>query len=144
MTENVVIIPNSKLSQSTVVNTYLPNKEMVITVESGVAYNSDLNKVEQVTLQAAEQIQANIPGAVNSFKPTIRFHTFADSNINFTVYLKIHDFSTKLLVVHEFIKLLKTSFDKEGIEISYPIRNLYYRSLPEANMPKLVKLKKGK
>ena len=72
---------------------------MVITVESGVACNSDLNKVEQVTLQAAEQIQANIPGAVNSFKPTIRFHTFADSNINFTVYLKIHDFSTKLLVV---------------------------------------------
>ncbi|MBI2079257.1 mechanosensitive ion channel family protein [Candidatus Micrarchaeota archaeon] len=121
----IVIIPNSRLSQSVVVNTYLPNKEIAVLVECGVAYDSDLEKVEKITNQVAEQIQKNVSGAVKIFKPFIRYHTFGDSNINFTIILRAEEFTAGYLIKHEFIKALKRRFDQESIEISFPARNVY-------------------
>ena len=43
---NVVLIPNAKLSQAIVTNYYLPEKEMAVLVQVGVHYGSDLKKVE--------------------------------------------------------------------------------------------------
>ncbi|MBI5553739.1 MAG: mechanosensitive ion channel family protein, partial [Candidatus Diapherotrites archaeon] len=34
---------------------------------------------------------------------------------------KVND---KFLVIHEFIKELKVAFDREGIEISWPVRKI--------------------
>lgn len=121
----IVIVPNSKLSQSLLVNTYLPDKEMAVLVNCGVAYDSDLEKVEKVTVEVAAQIQKNVPGAVKTFIPFIRYNTFADSNINFTVILRGEEYTTKYLITHEFIKALKSRFDREGIEISFPVRKVY-------------------
>ncbi|MEW6295871.1 MAG: mechanosensitive ion channel domain-containing protein [Candidatus Diapherotrites archaeon] len=122
----IVIVPNSKLAESIIVNNSLPQKEMAALVQCGVAYNSDLKKVEKVTVDVARKIQKTVPGAVKEFEPFIRYHTFADSNINFTVILRVETFVDKYLVMHEFIKALKERYDKEGIEISWPVRKIYY------------------
>jgi len=34
--------------------------------------------------------------------------------------------AAKYIVIHEFIKALKARYDKEGIEISWPVRKVYY------------------
>ena len=65
-------------------------------------------------------------GAVKDFEPFIRYHTFGDSNINFSIILRVQAFVDKYVVTHEFIKALKKSYDKEGIEISWPVRKIYY------------------
>jgi len=122
----VVIVPNSKLVDSVVVNDSLPQQEMSIVLQCGVSYDSDLKKVERVTVDVAKKIQKTVPGAVKEFEPFIRFHTFADSNINFSIILRVEKFVDKYLVTHEFMKMLKERFDKEGIEISWPIRKIYY------------------
>jgi len=124
----IVFVPNSKLSQSIVVNTYLPDKEVAVPVDCGVAYHSDLEKVERVTTKVAQHIQQSVPGAVKTFKPFIRYKTFGDSNINFTIILRAEEYVSGYLITHELIKALKKEYDKEGIEISYPARNIFYRT----------------
>ena len=121
-----VIVPNSKLANSIIINNSLPVLEMSTTVQCGVAYDSDLDKVEKVTFDVAKKIQETVPGAVSAFEPLIRFHTFGDSNINFSVILRVEQPVAKYVIMHEFIKALKARFDEEGIEISWPVRKIYY------------------
>jgi small-conductance mechanosensitive channel len=122
---NLVIVPNSKLADSVVMNNYLPKREMSVLVQCGVDYGSDLKKVEKITIDVAKKIQKTVPGAVKDFEPFIRFHTFSESNIDFTIILRVEKFVDKYLIKHEFIKALKERFDKEGIEISWPIMKVY-------------------
>ncbi len=121
----IVIVPNSKLAESVITNNSLPEQEMAALVQCGVAYGSNLKKVEEVTVDVARKIQKTVPGAVKAFEPFIRYHTFGDSNINFSVILRVEKFVDKYLVIHEFIKALKERYDKEGIEISWPVRKIY-------------------
>ncbi len=121
----IVIVPNSKLAENIIVNVSLPEEEMAALVQCGVAYGSDLKKVEKATIDVARKIQKTVPGAAKTFEPFIRYHTFGDSNINFTVILRVEKFVDKYLVIHEFIKALKERYDKEGIEISWPVRKIY-------------------
>ncbi|MCP5104829.1 MAG: mechanosensitive ion channel family protein, partial [bacterium] len=121
---NYVIIPNSRLSSAIVVNFYRPRKEMNVLVEVGVDYTSDLEHVERVTLEVANDVIRNVPGADKKFSPFMRYHTFGDSSINFTAYLRCEEFFDKFLVQHEFVKRLKKRYDREGINIPFPIRTV--------------------
>lgn len=122
----IVIIPNSKLAESVIINQSLPEKQMSAVVECGVAYTSDLERVEKITLEVARKIQKEVPGAVRTFEPFMRYHTFGDSNINFSVILRVEKPGDRYLVIHEFIKALKKRYDEERIEISWPVRKIYY------------------
>lgn len=121
----IIIVPNSKLAETTITNTSLPDPDIAVLVECGIAYGSDLEKVEKITVEVARKIQKTVNGAVKDFEPFIRYHTFADSNINFTAILRAEKFVDKYLIKHEFIKTLKARYDKEGIEISWPVRKVY-------------------
>ncbi|MFH1774572.1 MAG: mechanosensitive ion channel family protein [Methanobacteriota archaeon] len=123
---NIIVIPNSKLVQSRIINYYLPVEEMSVVMQCGVGYASDLEKVERVTIEVAREIQKTVPGAVKNFEPFIRYHTFGDSNINFSIILRVEKFVDQYLLGHEFIKKLHKRYREEGIEISFPARILYY------------------
>lgn len=53
-----------------------------------------------------------VPGGVCEFQPFIRYHTFAESSVNFTVILRAREFVDQYLVKHEFIKRLHARFRK--------------------------------
>lgn len=119
---NLIIIPNGKLSQAVVTNYDLPEKELAVLVQVGVAYGSDLDKVERVTVDVAKETLREVPGGISTFSPFIRFHTFGDSSINFTVILRGKEFVDQYVLKHEFIKRLHARYRKEGIEIPFPQR----------------------
>ncbi len=119
---NMIIIPNKSIVNSKVLNYCYPTKETAVLVEVGVHYNSNLEQVEKITAEVAEEVMKTVAGGVVEFKPFIRFHTFADSSINFTVILRAKEFVDSFLIKHEFIKRLHERYKKEGILIPYPIR----------------------
>ena len=125
LTDNLLIIPNGKLAESNIINCSLPKQDMSIWIPCGVSYESNLKYVEKITLEVAKEIQKTIPGAVKDFEPTFRFKEFGDSNINFITVLRINDPMKRFTVRSEFIKALKERYDKEKIEISWPIRKIY-------------------
>ena len=121
---NIVVIPNRNLVNSVITNYYLPEQELAVLVQVGVHYNSDLEQVERVTCQAAKEIMQSIPGGVPEFDPFIRYHTFDDSSINFTVILRAKEFVDNYRIKHEFIKHLHQAYNKADITIPFPIRTL--------------------
>jgi len=125
LTDNLLIIPNGKLAESNITNFSKPKQDLSIWVPCGVAYESDLKKVETVSLEVAKEIQQTVEGAVKDFEPAFRYREFGDSNINFITVLRVSEPQIRFTVRNEFIKALKERFDKEKIEISWPIRKIY-------------------
>ncbi|MBI4163117.1 MAG: mechanosensitive ion channel family protein [Candidatus Aenigmarchaeota archaeon] len=123
---NIVIIPNSKLSESFIENYNSPNENFVIEVDVGVGYLSDLELVDKITVDVATDVQRTVQGALRDYKPDVLYQDFGDSNINFKVRLQAESAEARHLVKSEFIKRLKKRYDKEGIEISWPVRKIYY------------------
>ncbi|MFA5337672.1 MAG: mechanosensitive ion channel family protein [Candidatus Omnitrophota bacterium] len=123
---NVVLIPNAKLAQAIIINYYLPEREMAVLVNLRVHYKSDLKKVERVTCEVAKEVMKEVAGGVPEFEPFIRYNTFADFSINFTVILRAREFVDQYLVKHEFIKKLHERYSAENIIIPYPIRAINY------------------
>ncbi|HZD67412.1 MAG TPA: mechanosensitive ion channel family protein [Actinomycetes bacterium] len=121
---NLVLVPNSKLVDSVVVNCYYPDQEMAVLVDVGVAYDSDLGHVERVTVEVAAEVLHDVEGGVSDFRPFLRYHTFNDSSIDFTVILRAREFTDQYLLKHEFVKRLHRRYKAEGIVIPFPIRTL--------------------
>ncbi|MDD5067441.1 MAG: mechanosensitive ion channel family protein [bacterium] len=121
---NIVIVPNSKIASATITNYHMPDKEIAVLLDVGVSYNSDLEKVEKVTVETGRKILKQIPGGVAGFDPFIRFHTFGDHSINFSVILRVREYVDQYLVKHEFIKELFNAYKKENIEIPFPVRKI--------------------
>ncbi len=124
---NLLIVPNGKLAESILTNYQMPNDEVAVYIRNGVAYDSDLQQVEQVTLAVANRLVRDTPGAATDFEPIMRYTAFADSNINYVVIMRAKDWPTSRLLQHRFIKAVKQRYDEVGIEISFPARNLYLR-----------------
>jgi small-conductance mechanosensitive channel len=126
LSNNIIIIPNSKLSNTIVTNYQLPEKDLSVPVELGIHYNSDLTKVEKITAEVAAEVMKEVPGGMPEFQPSVRYHTFGDSSIDFTVMLRCKSFVDQYAIKHEFVKRLHERYKKEGIVIPYPIRAINY------------------
>jgi small-conductance mechanosensitive channel len=122
---NIVAIPNSKMAESKIINYNVPNTEIGFKVESGVAYDSDLEKVEKISLQVAKEILKK-HNPVKGFEPIFRYSEFGDSSINFKVVLRTKTLGDSYLIKHEFIKALKKRFDREKIEIPFPQTDVHF------------------
>ncbi|MBN2224809.1 MAG: mechanosensitive ion channel family protein [Deltaproteobacteria bacterium] len=127
LANNMIIVPNSKLASSIVTNFHRPEEEMSVLIQVGVSYDSDLARVEQVTKEVARAVMGEVDGAIPAFEPFIRYHTFGDFSIDFTVILRAREYVNRYLIKHEFIKKLHNRYKKEGIEIPFPVRTLYVR-----------------
>ncbi|MCB0527387.1 MAG: mechanosensitive ion channel family protein [Lewinellaceae bacterium] len=126
LSNQTIILPNSKLAESTVTNTWIPDPAISVLVPVGIHYDSDLEHVERVALEVANAIQSSHPCALHEHEPTLRYFEFADSSINFKVALRAVEFSEQFALRHDFIKALHARFKKEGITIPYPIRTLEF------------------
>lgn len=122
---NLVVVPNSKLSSSIITNYHQPQKEIQVRIDAGVSYDSDLEKVERVTIEVAKNLMKEHPGGVPEFEPFIRYSAFADFSINFTVFLRAKEFTDQFPIRHEFIKRLHKRYKEEGIVIPFPIRTVH-------------------
>jgi len=117
-----VLIPNGQVFSSPIVNfTHAPERRAEI--EVGITYTSDLDKVARVALDAIQQL----PFVLKQPKPSVAFHTFGDSSINFTVYYWYN--GLELLppaALDPGVRAIKNAFDLADITIPFPIRTIYF------------------
>ncbi len=129
---NIVVIPNSKLSQSVVTNYYLPEKRMSLLIPIGVSYASDPEKVEQILVEEAKKAVGEIPGLLGEPEPFVRFIPgYGDSSLDFTLICQVKEFVDQYLAQHELRKRIFRRFKQEGIEIPFPHRTVYLREEKE-------------
>ncbi|WP_039750985.1 mechanosensitive ion channel family protein [Chlorogloeopsis fritschii PCC 9212] len=128
LSNNVIIVPNSKLGTSIFTNYHLPVKEITLTLNVGVSYDSDLDKVERVTLEVAREVMQEIAPGLMKNEPYMRFHTFGDFSINYTLYMRVNEFFEQRLAKHLLVKKLHKRYQQERIEIPFPIRDVYVQN----------------
>ena len=129
LANNLIVVPNARLAQAIVVNHHLPSQDLAVLVDVGVDYASDLRHVERVVVDVGREVMREVAGGVPDFEPFIRYHTFGDSSIDFSVILRAKEFVDQYLIKHELVKRLHTRFNGEGIVIPFPIRTIAYREL---------------
>jgi len=127
LSNDLVIVPNSKLAGSRIINFYLPDPQTACPVEVEVSYGSDLEKVERVTVEVAREVLRRVEGEIPGFEPYLRYHTFGEHGIRFTVVLRVKEYTDRHRLIHEFIKELHRRYREEGIEIPFPVRTVYVR-----------------
>ncbi|MDJ0733085.1 MAG: mechanosensitive ion channel [Nostocaceae cyanobacterium] len=127
ISNNTVIIPNSKLASSIFINYHLPEKQITLTMNVGVSYDSDLELVETVTTEVAKEVMAEIAPDLMNNEPYIRFHTFNDFSIDFTLYMRVSEYFDQRIGKHLFVKKLHKRYQQEGINIPFPIRDIFIK-----------------
>lgn len=125
ITNNTIVIPNSRLIDASFKNYSLPEQEMLIPIIIKISYESDLEKVEQITLNVAKEIMETVKGGVPEYEPFLCYEKFDYFCINCTVYLKVKEYYDQLIVKHEFIKKLNQTYKVEKIKIPFPLDNNY-------------------
>ena len=127
LANNLIIVPNTKLSSAIFKNFHLPAQEISMQIPVPVSYDSDLEKVERVTLEVAKEVMQNVPGGIPEFEPFIRYQEFKEFELSLVVFLRVEEFFGQGLVKHEFIKKLHKRYQEERIDIPYPSRNVYLK-----------------
>jgi small-conductance mechanosensitive channel len=124
---NTIIVPNSKLASAIVTDFNIPGEVISMSIEVGVSYDSDLEKVEKVTTEVAREVLKETGMGVPEFEPSVTYKKFGDSSINMDVNIRVKKFVDQYTVKHEFIKRLHKRYREEGIEIPFPVRTVYIK-----------------
>lgn len=117
-----IIIPNKMIIQNPLKN-FTVNGERRLDLSCGVSYNDDLERVQEIAIQAIEESDVDH----DEKKPLEVFYEgFGDSSINFQlrIWLNLCDKHSYLKSRSQAIISMKKAFDKEGINIPFPIRTL--------------------
>ncbi|MEA5570339.1 mechanosensitive ion channel family protein [Calothrix sp. UHCC 0171] len=116
VSNNAIIVPNSKLASAIFINCHLLAKESTLTVNVGVNHDSDLENVERITVEVAKDVMQQVSPKLVVHEPFIRFQKFGETSIDFTVFMRVNDFFDQRIARHLFIKALHKRFKIEGIK----------------------------
>ncbi len=122
----IVIIPNSKLSQSIVTNYNLPEPWIQVAIPINVSYDTDVDRLEQILVEEGKKAIKEVPGMLPDFEPVVRFMPgFGDFSLNFVFVFRVKQFVDQYFVQHELRKRILKRFRQEGITIPFPIRTVH-------------------
>lgn len=128
--DSMLLIPNNKFGQSSFINFNRPVSELQVSVDIGVAYDSDLEQVERVAIEAALAAQAEVNDSGFEFAPYVRWRSFGDYAIQFRVYCRADHATKQYRLTSACIKQVFSRFRQEGIVIPIPERTIHMK-LPE-------------
>lgn len=120
-----IIVPNADFISSKVVNWSYTNRDVRFNFPVGVSYNSNPEQVRAVLLEVARAH----PGVLHDPGPSVLFHEFGDSSLNFTLRVWTREFATIPGVLRSDLNFsISRAFKHHGIEIPFPQRDLHIRS----------------
>jgi len=114
-----VIIPNSKIMDGTIVN-FSANPTRRIDMVFGVSHSADLDKVISLLQSLIDEDERILKDPA----PLVAVMSHGESSINLTVRVWVES-SNVLSVNFDMQKKVKQRFDKEGIEIPFPQRDVH-------------------
>jgi len=129
LANNLIVLPNNKLVNDKLVNLTEPTNETIHEVVVGVAYGTDVSKVEKLMMDIAMNNKDVLRGAGK--EPVVRFNSFGESSLEFKLYFWVGDFTAKYRVAHELRKEIDRKFSTSGIEIPFPQRTIYIKESPK-------------
>lgn len=117
----MVIVPNAAVYTNAITN-YSKVDQRRINLDVGVGYETDLQKADDLLVGVAE----GLSGVKDDPAPFVVFKAFGDSSINATLYFWIDTSEAAYFdTLDAATKGVKEVFEREGINIPFPIRTVY-------------------
>ena len=119
--DKIVVIPNHKFISEIIINYTQNHKTTRESVKIGVAYGSDVKKVEALLLQSVTQQS----GVLKKPKPFVLFDDFGDSALQFSVLFFITDSFSDPKIKSEIRFTIDQLFRENNISIPFPQRDVH-------------------
>jgi small-conductance mechanosensitive channel len=116
----VIIIPNNEIMKRDIVNYTLSNTRIRVRINIGISYEADLAQAKAIVLEVARQadwISSTPP-------PKVVVRNFGDSAVDLQARVWIEDARRRMDTISFITDKVKEAFDREGIEIPYPKRDI--------------------
>jgi len=120
-----VMIPNEDFITNRVTNWTFTNEKGRIYISVGVSYDSDLDKVKKLILEAAKEHD----NCSKETEPECYLTEFADSSVNFDLYFWVDDIvSGRKRSKSDVLFAIWHKFKKHNIEIPFPQRDVHIKN----------------
>lgn len=128
-----IIIPNSVISEETIINSNILDEKIRKHVEFSISYDSDIDKAIEIIQDEAQKHPFTIDNRSeqdienNSPYVIIRVISLSDFSVNIKAYIWSTGNDNAFILKCDLLKSVKQRFDKEGIEIPFPYRTIVYK-----------------
>lgn len=120
-----IIVPNSNLISSTVINWSYNDRKVRFRFPVGVHYKEDPEKVRKLLMEVALEND----GVLKTPPPDVQFHEFGDSSLNFLLRVWTSKYIQRRgYLQSQLYYAIHKKFKEHNIEIPYPQRDLHLRS----------------
>ncbi|MGF1725433.1 mechanosensitive ion channel domain-containing protein [Photobacterium nomapromontoriensis] len=122
-----IVVPNKSFLTEKLINWSLTDPITRIVIPIGVAYGSDVDKVEKLLYQVAHEH----PLVLKEPSPTVFFLAFGGSSLDFELRVYITAIDYRLSTIHLLNKNIDCLFRQHQIEIAFPQMDIHVRDMPK-------------
>ncbi|MFO7560506.1 MAG: mechanosensitive ion channel family protein [Desulfobacterales bacterium] len=120
-TDNIVIIiPNNEIMKRDIVNYTISSAQIRVRVDIGVSYDTDIEKAKKVVLNVADTAE----WILKTPSPKVVVKSFGESSVDLQLRVWIDDARKRMDTISFITDRVKSAFNKEGIEIPFPRRDI--------------------
>lgn len=116
----LLIIPNSDLCNTMLINQAFPDARVKGRINVGVAYGSDVERVKELLVATALDCEAVLPDPA----PEAYFTAFGESSLSIALFFWVEEYSQLFAVTDRINILVLRRFNESGIEIPFPTRTM--------------------
>lgn len=129
-----IVVPNGDLLSQSLINWTLSDKKRRVELLIGVGYGSDMKLVKSILKEilGGERI-------LKAPSPQVYMQTFNDSSVDFRVLFWVESIDIWIDVRDEVMSAIFEKFAENDIEIPFPKRDLYLKSIPSNWQEKISK-----
>lgn len=127
-----IIIPNSLISEKTLVNSSTVNPQIRKHIDISISYDSDIDKAKQII----EEVVTAHPNCIfdseqEGDKIVKRVTALTDFAVNIRAYVWSEDNDSAFVLHCDTLEKVKKRFAAEGIEIPFPYRTVVFKNPEE-------------
>ena len=129
-----IIIPNSVISEETIVNSSIQDEKIRKHVVFSISYDSNVDKAIDIIRDEAHKhpllIDTRTEQEIANSEPCVivRVISLSDFSVDLKAYIWTSGNDNAFIIKCDLLKSVKQRFDREGIEIPFPYRTIVYKN----------------
>jgi len=123
-TDNIIIvIPNNEIMKRDIINYTIITSKIRVRVNIGIAYDADMEKAKELIIK----VDDTADWIAKNPAPQVVVRNFGASSVDLQLRVWINDARKRMDTISYITDNIKTEFDKGGIEIPYPKRDIFIK-----------------
>jgi MscS family membrane protein len=116
----LIVIPNSDISKSNIINYSLPDSKVRFDINVGIAYDADVEKATRILLDIA----GNTDVVLKDPAPGVYVKELGNFSVNLIMYVWTNDYRLCYEIPDRIYRKTLTRFKAENIEIPFPVTSV--------------------